>query len=274
MNAAGGRKPAGSRYNIGYRVNIPRYEAYHAAAAHGRNSPLATGSEAQGADPYRGFLWGGQPAVIIKSVAGTNNLNLQWTNLTSNKICSYEGSQLPVDNGRAKKVFYGDISLEDSNQKDYYCQNNACPASTMVDYPALSEGIGILNCDFKSPDNADDFAALTFSGLNVTPVYTQGLITETANACIVEIDQYRSEICYAWAGGRVSMDILDSEVQPFRTLDFSFFKNTGFHESDAAYTEGNFIQGPYINQVPDPESTNYFTEVNSASQGGGNGENL
>ena len=112
---------------------------------------------------------------------------------------------------------------------------------------------------------------MELSGLFVTPAYTQGAITETANGCFVEIDQYRTEICYAWAGGKVSMDILDSPIQPFRTLDFSFFKNTGFHESDADYTEGNFYQGPYVDQTPDPNSENYFSEVNNASEGGDNG---
>ena len=271
MNTASGRKPAGSRYNLGYRINIPKYEAYHASAAHGRSIANPTGSEAAGADAYRGFLWGGQPAVVITGIAGTNNLNLQWTNITDNKICSYEGTALPIDNGRAKKVFYGDIALEESYQKDYYCAHNACPTSELISYPAADEGVAILNCDFKSPDNAAQAARLQFSGLNVTPVYVQPPITETANACTVEVDQNRSEICYEWAGGRVSMDILDSDVQPFRTLDFSFFKNAGFHESDAAYTEGTFYQGPYIDQVEDPDSTHYFTEVNNASEGGDNG---
>ncbi len=271
MNAASGRKPAGSRYNLGYRINIPRYEAYHASAAHGRAIANPTGSEVAGADDYRGFLWGGQPAVVITEIAGTNNLNLAWNNISNNKICSYEDSNLPIDNGRAKKVFYGDIALEDSPQKNYYCQHNDCASTALIDYDAANIGVAILNCDFKSPDDADQVARLEFSGLSVATPETIGDITETANGCIVEIDQYRSKICYEWAGGRVSMDILDSESEPFRTLDFSFFKNTGFHESDAAYTEGTFYQGPYIDQVEDPDSTHYFSEVNSASEGGDNG---
>ena len=138
-------------------------EAYHASAAHGRSIANPTGSEAAGLMLTAAF-WGGQPQWLSRVLPERTTLTSNGQILLTTKL-PYEGTALPIDNGRAKKVFYGDIALEESYQKDYYCAHNACPTSELISYPAADEGVAILNCDFKSPDNADQVARLQFSAL-------------------------------------------------------------------------------------------------------------
>ena len=193
------RRASGSRFSLGYRVGLPAYEVakdcFEAGYANCNHID----------DGNRKYLYGGQPAAIILDVKvnGTSVFN----GIQSNKICSYEGSKEPVDpndeelkKSDNKKVIYGDSAREMSNQKDTFYPD--APSTSLIEFVAhTGKTWALLNCNFADKDNPDQVAQLTMSfNLSYPDFGQEGSITETANACIVSIDDQRNEPCYEQIG--------------------------------------------------------------------------
>ncbi len=212
----------GSRFWLGYRAGIPMYEAYLACQEHG-----GAGCQHDENDVRRPYLYGGHHAVIINEVevADASVMN----SITINKICSYEGTHEPSNaDGTPKKMFFGDISLEQSNQKEVYCQSHADECSqhsSLLDFTEYSGGNwALLNCNYASPG---ELAVVEFGPIYITQAIEDGIITETANSCIMG-----NEPCFEWIGSDASLDIMNAESQAYHTLDFDLFRSFGYDAED------------------------------------------
>jgi hypothetical protein len=224
------RKASGSRYTLGYSAGIPY--------GLDKNDNVYA--------PY--LKTGGAPAVIITEVKYSNNSIMN--NISSNTICPYEGVvDTAIDGeGRSRKIFYGDILQEQSNQAREYCKTHSCIAT-----PGLMEmkektgrAWGLLNCNYANHEvEPEEVASITLdigeSNRALPYPVTDGLMQETANGCKFEQTiggkpSYSG--CYEWIGSDVSMDIINSERQPFHTLDFDVFKGYGY-QADRLLSKDN-----------------------------------
>jgi hypothetical protein len=214
---------ASSLYSNGYPIGIPWHQIRSAGGESVRDAGL----------PY---FSGGLPAVLVTElkVDGTSYLGGA---VVHNKICSYEGSTEPIepDTGRQRKLFFGDIAFEQSNERDRYCAVHDCSAaaSGIVDLATQTKGTwALLNCSFIHPDAArsDQRAELLVNGIKIVRNGTGGNITETANACTVDTGGERTERCYEWMGD-ASIDMLSAETQLYHTIEFGTFTTFGNYDS-------------------------------------------
>jgi len=217
-------RPPGSSFYLGYGGDIPDYLAAADCAASGASGcPRLT-------DSLRQYLLGGYPAVIVTEAQVRSAI----APILTNMACSYEGTTQPVEpgTGRPRLLFYGDVTLEDSPATAAFCAANGCQTTGLVDFTAASGGAwGLLNCNYT--DVTGISAQVEFAVPPYVQALTNGTITETANACLVELDQNRTELCYEWMGGDVSFDPVNGDIDVFRTLEFSIPK--GFAH-DRGYT--------------------------------------
>ncbi len=216
----------GSKYTLGYPADIsPREQIGYCKDQKHANCPPASRSE-------HDFLWGGSPAVVVLDVQvdGGGAMN----NITTNKVCSYEGGITPVDDGAPKKMFYGDISKELSPERDAYCAANpgVCDAgSALMEFDRATYGYGLLNCNVVDP-TVPDAASITMQNIIILRDFPleQGSVMETANNCVVDIDAFRTEPCYGWIGSGSSVDPSNSANQvgastAFASFEFGLFSN-------------------------------------------------
>jgi len=219
----------GSRFVNGYRVDLPMNAAYQ--ACRDRKHPGC---------PFVGqgeldFLYGGSPAVAVLDIQvdGASAMN----NVTADRVCTYEGGLLPVDDGVAKKVFYGDIAAERSNQKDAYCAAHpgVCAAGSpaLVEFDRATYGMALLNCNYVEPGGGDS-ARIELQNLVMVRDWPleSGAILETANNCTVDVSVFQSQPCYTWTGADVSADPMNevstaAGAVAFGSFDFSLFKGFG-----------------------------------------------
>ncbi|PKN56178.1 MAG: hypothetical protein CVU56_17485 [Deltaproteobacteria bacterium HGW-Deltaproteobacteria-14] len=221
----------GSRYTVGYRVELPEHEAISFCRAH-LHAGCPTISQGE-----HDFLWGGQPAVAVLDVTvdGGSAMN----NITRDRVCSYEGGMLPIDNGVPKKVFYGDIARERSNEKAAFCAANpaACAAPTgLLEFDRATYGYAVLNCNVVDPVTGDN-AELLLQNIIIYRDWPleSGAVLETANNCTVDVDAFRTEPCYTWTGGDTSLDPNNATQGAgasvvFASFEFGLFKNFGHDE--------------------------------------------
>jgi len=218
----------GSRYTVGYRVDLPAHEAIAACRERG-HSGCPTISQGE-----HDFLWGGQPAVAVLGVQvdGAEVTN----NITADRVCSYEGGMIPVDDDVQKKIFYGDISRERSNERDAFCaaDPDACSAPTgLVEFDRETYGFALLNCNVYEPA-AGQGAEILFQNIIILRDWPleQGAVMETANGCTVDVDAFRVEPCFTWSGGDSSVDPNNGAVTAgasivFASFEFGSFKTFG-----------------------------------------------
>jgi len=224
----------GSRYVTGYQVGIPFHEAAAAcAAAPEGGCPVIQAGE-------HDFLRGGNPAAVVLDVTvdGAGAMNA----LTSDLVCTYEGDLVPVDGGAAKKVFYGDIATERSNQRDAYCALNpeVCEdGSALVEFDVDLYGYALLNCNVYDP--AAQAAGISFSvapQIHQWPAQSGAVISDNGDVCQVEITQDLVQPCHAWRGGDVTLDSHNAgtatgSYTEFQSLEFGLFRNFSHGEGYA-----------------------------------------
>jgi len=216
-------RPPGSVFHLGYPLEIGYEDLVDGCLADG------LGPECPRADdPLRPYLEGGSPAVVVLGVrvAGAS------ATIERNEVCSYEGTLQPLEpgTGRRRKLFYGDIRRERSNEAADFCarQPEACADETpLLDFTAVSEGAyALLNCNYR--DSASPAAATVEY---VVPPWVQdmeaGAVRENRNSCLVEIDDLRREHCYEYTGGDVSLDPLDAPMELHQTLEFTLTRAFG-----------------------------------------------
>jgi hypothetical protein len=222
----------GSQFELGYRADVTPYESIAHCRAHRHpGCPTISNSE-------HDFLRGGSPATVILDVQvdGGSVMN----NLTSNLVCSYEGDVVPFDSGdRLRKLFYGDIQRERSNEKSVFCDANpdlCADATGLIEFDIATYGHALLNCNLVDPI-ARSAAGATFENVIIVRDFPleSGAILETANNCTVDIDAFRVEPCYTWVGGGGSVDPNNDAVDigesfAFATFDFGNFTSFGHDE--------------------------------------------
>ncbi len=224
----------GSRFNLGYRVGIPLHESIRACREKGRaGCPGVSQTE-------HDFLYGGSPAVVVLDVEadGASVMN----GITRNDICSYEGGLQPVDGGAAKKVFYGDLSDEVSNQKDTFCKDPANVAACeggrgLVAFDHEGQGFALLNCNYFNPVTTE-MASVEIGGVVIVkpwPAREGPIVLDNGDTCTVELDAARVEPCYVSTGGDASIDPYNGFVtlgsfEVFEGLELSLLKSFGHDE--------------------------------------------
>ncbi len=208
-------RPPGSSFYLGYDGDIPDYVGNLDCIDH-------SDTDCQNlSDPLREYLPGGYPAVIITEA----DVGSALAPISTNMACSYEGTTSPVEpgTGRQRMLYYGDVTKEDSPATTAFCAGGNCTPSGLIDFTAATGGgYGILNCNYN--DGNGTLADVEFSVPPYVQGFTNGTITETANACTVELDQNRTELCYEAMGGDISIDPLNDDVSVFQTLEFSIPK--------------------------------------------------
>jgi hypothetical protein len=223
-------RASGSRNQLGYPASIPLRDAYISCQERGRaDCPV-------GADPLGGpFLAGGQPTVIITDVRvnGSSVMN----NMETNKACSYEGGTSPrvPGTGEVRKVFFGDITREQSPLRDYWCADPAHDCDTPTGLLEMTGVTGkawaLLNCNLANhQDPAVEMAMVRIGGITIIQEFATGAILETANGCTVDLGRDRVAPCYEWMGQDPSLDVLNAPAEPYKTLDFSQFHSFAHDE--------------------------------------------
>ncbi len=217
----------GSLATNGYPVGIPEYASRAACAAAGM--PGCTVEN----DPLRKYLLAGRPAVAITEVKvdGTSYRN----GITTNLVCSYEGSAEPfAATGRRKKLVFGALASEQSNERNRFCASNDCNAPALqglIDVvPVTGKAWALLNCDFADINDPASAAGVTITGINIVRPMVSGRITETANACLVATGTAalpRTELCYEFMAD-AGLDPFSDEMQLYHTLEFSMFTSFGY----------------------------------------------
>lgn len=215
------RQAQGSRYTNGYRVGIPMHEAIASCRAFGR---AGCPSVSQG---EHDFLYGGERAVVLLDAAvdGGSAMN----SMTSNKVCSYEGGLQPVDGGVAKKVFYGDVDTERSNQKSAFCAANPAVCSGgqgLIEFDTNTYGYALLNCNVNDPTRSEMAEAL-FQNIVIVrewPARAGKVTLDTGDLCFVEKTQQLTEPCHSWHGDDVSLDPMSAFIKSGSTLPTQAFE--------------------------------------------------
>lgn len=224
-------RAAGSQFALGYALNLPTWASYVACDA----NPTEWGSCANrlSADPFRAYLRGGQPAAMVLDVR-VNGMGVLMNTQTKNRICSYQGSSTPAALGEPqKKVFFGSIGLEDSNERHIFCKAGVdCSGGTqeaVVSFDARSKGAALLNCNYYDPQSPGESAGLEMSFS--APIFTApGDTVENDNSCLVtEVvdEKIVRRPCFEIADGDAAIDVMNaSQVldNKFGLLDFELFR--------------------------------------------------
>jgi hypothetical protein len=215
------RKASASEAQLGYRVEIPRHEINAACEAAGSLDCLPEH------EAFDAWLSNTAATVIVTDLL-VNNSSIPWDTPsiprgapgTSNRICPYLdesrpvnapiGERLVVGPTAGRIILAGNLNQELANATIAYCSlpGAVCPDSDFL--PVLGKPYGVLNCD-ASGSIEEAGTLLTVHGglewLDVTSIlepslpHQHGNITETANACTVEVVRGSSvvtEYCYEW----------------------------------------------------------------------------
>lgn len=215
----------GSRYQLGYRIDLPEFESikYCRDRGHAGCSPRGRSEN--------DYLYGGAPGVIILDVK--SNGGSVMNALSRNPICSYAGGTRPVSlEGGPEKIFYGRISAERSNQRSDYCTRYPDRCFVGVNETAtigFEGSFALLNCNYTNTDQPSDSVYAEFVNIPyLPPAIRSGVITlDDGDSCIVAIDNLRSEVCYEWAGGAVSFDPYTHEEVVNQSLEMSVSRSFG-----------------------------------------------
>jgi hypothetical protein len=136
---------------------------------------------------------------------------------------------------RQKRMYFGDPSREESNQRDrFYPTATSQPALQAWD--AAVQGYALLNCNFSGTDESEvaefviDVADTAYAQLDTPnpPLRsTDGIMTETANGCLAEIDAIRAEPCYEYVGASAYMDPFAAEQDFYHDVEIGTFTSFG-----------------------------------------------
>ncbi len=224
------RNAQGSLYALGYRLGLPEHEAI-AACREQRHPGCPT--VAQGEHDY---LYGGRPAVAVLDIEvdGASVMN----NITSDTICSYEGRHLAVDGGAAKKIFYGDIRTEQSNERAAFCaaDPDVCnEPSGLIEFNRATYGYALLNCNLYDPSapGPDQHARILLQNIVITrqwPAQSGPIVLDDGDTCTVELDAARVTPCYEWTGADPSLDPFNGPTEPLGTFELGLFHSFGHDE--------------------------------------------
>jgi hypothetical protein len=212
----------------------------------------ALGSMSNDAAQY--YLMSGQPTVVVTlvQIAGQDFT----TKISSDAVCPYHDERPDLDTQTGttpldpvvvltkpdgttllhkKRIWFGDESLEMSNQKKTFF--NGAAASTLVQFPVAQKGWALLNCNIDIPTSATLIAGAT---INIDSG-TQSIIfapkkvssaTETANACLVSSGGSNVP-CYEMVGGDAVIDVMTTEGDLYKTLELGTYRSFGYPmESD------------------------------------------
>jgi hypothetical protein len=223
---------SGSKFALGYELAIPTWKVY--AACDARGTTACAGKLAT--DPFREYLRGGEPAAVILDVT-VNGASVLFNSNTNNRICSYEDTAVQSALGMPpKKVFYGSIATEKSNEKALYCRSPGakCTPTDLtpsVAFDLLKKRAALLNCNYFDPQKPNDSPGLVMSF--PAPTFGSGVVTEDANSCLIETDQKDahghpiSVACYEFADGDASLDVMNPGQMVFGSqelLEFDIFR--------------------------------------------------
>jgi hypothetical protein len=225
------RRASGSRFTLGYEAAIPSWRVYQSCD----EEDLIDCRGNLNDDPFRGYLQGGQPAVVITDlkINGTGALN----GIEKNLVCSYEGTTKPLKtDGSPKKLFFGDISAEQSNQKDLYCSQNACNSSTLVSMLEVTgKGWALLNCNFMNPtDEGNDGAVIEVTAPKIIAAagfvgYENVTEYSDSGTCLFEPEpQAPHKPCFDYTGGDATFDYLSAPSTLYHTLDIDMFRGFAY----------------------------------------------
>ncbi len=221
------RRAPGSMVNIGYRLGLPMHEAIKACRERGH---AGCPGISQGDHDY---LYGGANSVVITDLKAAGGQIMG--NITQNTVCTYEGSLDPLnDDGSPRKLFYGDITTEQSNQQADYCQQNpeACQAPTapVVEFNPEQRGFALLNCNLYDPIQPETRSAqIVVEDIAIVrewPARRGAIIFDDGNTCRVELDGLRSQPCYEWDTD-ASLDSYNMATVQHGTLEFGLFRSFG-----------------------------------------------
>ena len=237
------RTAQGSNYVLGYRASIPRHLAIAACKPEaGVTCPATSGGE-------HDFLHGGNPAVVVMDIDVDGAT--AFTRITSNPVCSYQGGQHPLEAGVAKKLFYGDIATERSNQANAFCSDfpDTCGSSAgdgLIEFDIATFGHALLNCNVFDPARAEQ-SAVVMEGLFVGrqfPASQGSVLIDNGDTCLVEVTSQLTQPCYHFTGDDVSLDpmaalVTQGSYTPKDSLEFSIgrgFGHTDGYESQPVPT--------------------------------------
>jgi hypothetical protein len=232
------RRASGSRPTVGYAVSIPEWEARRAWE---QRTGAEHGYDSRQDDLAQSYLYGGQPAVIIRGLK-VNGTSVLGGAVQRNLICAYadanqQGSLVPFDGERPRKLLFGDVAREQSNQKNAYF--SSAPASTLLDVRSVTGASwAVLNCPFANPEHGAEVADLVVKVDVQYPnpgVLAKSFgITESKNGCLVELagpgGTATYEPCREWVGGTASFDPMNDERQLHHTVDYYEFTSFGYDE--------------------------------------------
>jgi hypothetical protein len=228
----------GSRATLGYS-GITELEVRAACKAHYPGRDCGQLEDVS----RRGYLAGGQPTVIIDRVTvnGLNRDVLTPTYVVANTVCAYEtvgtpgGTVDPLNaDGSARRVYFGDPSKEQSNQKRaFYATVPASPVPLLDFMGHSSKTWALLNCNYTDVRGATPKQAELV--LSFPPNYVtsgSGAISEDANGCRVASTPGTGTTtytpCYEAVGSR--LDYLSMEEQLNSTLELTEFTSFGWDE--------------------------------------------
>lgn len=235
-------KAAGSQFVLGYALNIPSWQVREACYGDPDTWGLCGDPVKKNTQSFRPYLRGGQPAVVLTKVT-VNGMGVfpkaSSTDggagaLVTDLICSYEGSAEPAAMGQAaKKVFFGKVEEESSNEQLLYCQRNPgkCGGVTQdAVVPFVSPGVGLLNCNYFNPADQERSAGLTIRSIPKIQFTSPPFLSESPNDCrfIDQRDPNRSTQCYEIADGDGSFDVMNPKAMEkpttYSILDFDIFR--------------------------------------------------
>lgn len=246
------RRAAGSRASLGYRIGIPLYESRAACFKKSQLDCAQVFDDAMSIaecedrklvgcdyveDVNRGYLYGGQPAVIFTEIK-VNSTSVR-NGISKNTVCSWQGFDAPTykENPGAptvnRKVFFGDVSMEQSNQKDHFF--NSATETALVNFlTKTNKAWALLNCNLANENDASEVAEIVATVSTTYDENEYGIIVENANSCLYTngIGGKQTKIpCYEWIGGDVSMDYLSAELEMHNTVDYDLLRGFGYEES-------------------------------------------
>ena len=246
ITAAGGtdttvcdRRAQGSRYSVGYALDIAPGDAIRACVeAGGAGCPFAQAGEFD-------YLRAGAPAAVIVDVQvrGASVMNA----VTSNTVCAYggygAGALLPSDADGEKKVLYGDVATEQSPERDAFCAAGGdcgpAGASGLVSFPVAAKGFALLNCNVVDPGHQGEAAEVRIANIPIVtewPARAGAIVQDTGDTCLVEVTDTLNAPCYAWTGGDAALDPaarLEGTSGPgitYGLLDVTWVRSFGFGE--------------------------------------------
>jgi len=219
------QRAQGSRFQLGYRLDVPEYESIQACRDRGHAGCPTRGQN------ENDYIYGGAPGVVVLDVL--SNGGSVMNALARNTVCSYAGGLRPVSlEGGPEKLFYGRISAERSPQRAHYCERSpeACFADVNEPETLNFEGsFALLNCNYVSADQPSESAYAEFVNIPYLPPKTnEGPIAlDNGDSCVINIDNLRSEVCYEWQGGAVSLDAYTKPMDVNQTLEMSVSRSFG-----------------------------------------------